>query len=148
MRYHVYTDGATNPSIFRVSVAYLIHTDDTFINLDAASFNSRYIAVAETIAIGLAAQHLLKIGIKKEDEVIFYTDAIAAKNYIMDYLGGEEKETSDERLKIVLKTLKVMDSMCNMKIKKVKAHTMDISGNNIADKLAKMSLEGSRKCLN
>ena len=150
MLYSVYTDGSVDEAASKIASTFLIYTDDSFIALDSALFKGKFSSIAETLAIGVAAQYILRnLDITKDGTVVFHTDSRSSKIFLKNHLDEEEdmRTPNDQRVKIVVDTMKLLTSKCNVEFKKVKAHEVSLSGNNVVDRIAKLSLMDSYKCL-
>lgn len=142
MKYMVFTDGACNTAKSKISSAFVIFTEEDFIVARAYVFDGLHSYNAETIAIGSAAEYLLKeVNILPDDKVVIITDSKQARDYL-----SKAKEIGG--LKCANKTtqfaIKMYIDLCNrvvdVKIKQTKGHRDGSNENKYADRLAKQSL--------
>ena len=140
--YLIYTDGACDHVRKRVASSFYIQTNSRFISLGGRCFRGKNIAKAETIAIGLGIERLLKqVELKQEDTVTIFTDCLSVLDFFKNVRDTEAVPGSnDPGVKLVWKYLKALECKCNWSFKKIRAHQNVVNGNAVADRLAKYVL--------
>jgi len=165
MKYTVYTDGACNPIKQLMSSSFMIRTSNRFIGAGANAFDGKDITIAESLAIGLGVEYVLKnVPVKEEDVVSIRTDSKVACDFFNGIkrdengnqinAGFEESFTNpnskaptrDVRVKLTWKTLQELNKKCKVEITHIKGHREEFNGNKVADRLAKyyLGLAGSK----
>lgn len=142
MKYLIYTDGACDHKNRKAASSYFIKTKDDFITLGFKSFSGKSAVIAEILAIGLAVETIMKeVELKSVDKVVIYTDSSRALE-IFSTLKEEnsELEVGGPRVQLAWDVCKKLNTICDVEIRKIKAHSDATNGNKVADRLAKHAL--------
>ena len=143
MIYNIYTDGSVNKEKGVLGLSYVIVTDDKFVAMNQYQTYGTLSTKAELIAIGMAAEYLLKnTQLQLEDEVVFTVDSYEAIHFFTTATGnqifGSDK---DPRIDLVSNMYSRLSEKVSVRFKKAWAHKGEaIFANKLADKLAKYAL--------
>lgn len=143
MKYLVYTDGATDENRGKVASSFFIRTDDRFIGMKSYVFDNKNNSHTELFAVGSAAEFLMdNVEVTQEDEVVIFSDSQRAIDLIRKLMPNQfNTGYADVKLRISMNAIKTLDSKCNLRIIKTRAHREGWNGNKVADRIAKFSLK-------
>ncbi len=142
MVYEIYTDGACAEGY--ISAAYFIRSRRKVYEKGVAVYKGKSSAVAETVAIGLAVEKLLKCcRVSPDDTVRIITDSKSSIEFLdsalHDSLGGF-RGTLDKRAWLAWEVVRDLAAFYHTELHKVNAHGVFINGNVVVDRLAKLGL--------
>lgn len=143
MQYSVYTDAAASTEKNCVGCAYLIITDNDYVNsktVTVAGFDNP--TEAETVALGIAANYLMEsVDLQKTDSVQFLTDCTAAVKFARQYMKNDDKVRSkNEYVRSSITMLRELDKMVKLSFNKVAGHKASCNPNKHVDALAKLAI--------
>lgn len=150
MNYQIYTDGAHSQEKGIIAASCFITANDTtFVAQDYKKFKCNDIAVAEMIAIGLGAETLMStVEITKKDTVTVYSDNQRVLQKLEPiHLGHMECPSKADATCATWSGLVRLRHQCRrLQLKKVTGHSVEFTGNTVADRLAKVQLR-TTQCL-
>lgn len=144
MRYIIFTDGGHNKEEDKISASFVIVTKYQYIDMGASISKGGDIGVAEALAIGLAANNLLRIvDLKKdEDSVVIKSDSRNSIDLFNRIKQGKVKPANlDTRISMAWDKLVELGEKCDWELSKINSHHNCTNGNRLADRLVKYALK-------
>lgn len=143
MKYMIYTDGAAITQSNVCGCSFLILTNTHYIDSGYSGYTgSNNPTHAETIAVGLAAGHLIKnIRPTKEDEIEIYSDCTSTINFYKKF-GFNSTNTyynKNEKIQLAVRLVRELTANTNVVFHKIKGHKSKLNPNSCCDWLAKFA---------
>lgn len=123
--------------------AYFIRTKTRYIHNGVRAYRGYSVAVAEAMAVGLAAEYLRKASALHEgDSVSFYIDSESALEFLQSAVNGSKKRASakDIKARLAWSVVRELSQEYKVVLHKIYAHDRSWNGNSVADSLAKCGL--------
>jgi len=131
--------------------AYFIRTNEYYISRGMRAYWGKSIAVAEAMAVGLAAEYLrTAVRLQEGDKADFYIDSESAVKFLGSAVDWSKKHPSapDMKARLAWWALRDLSKECEVVLHKIYAHEDSLNGNVVADRLAKCGMYLAAKRVN